>query len=95
MRDAVVTRDLVVRYEDFTALSHVTLRVHYGEALGILGPNGSGKSTLLKTIAGLLSPSGGELACSARRRAACHRARSPTFRKSKPWIGRFRLPYGM
>jgi len=59
--DAVVTRDLVVRYDDFTALSHVSLRVHYGEALGIVGPNGSGKSTLLKTIAGLLSPTGGEL----------------------------------
>ncbi len=60
-RDAVVARDLVVRYEDFTALSHVSLAVHYGEALGIVGPNGSGKSTLLKTIAGLLSPTGGEL----------------------------------
>ena len=60
-RDAVVARDLVVRYEDFIALSHVSLAVHYGEALGIVGPNGSGKSTLLKTIAGLLSPTGGEL----------------------------------
>jgi manganese transport system ATP-binding protein len=61
VRDAVVTRDLVVRYDDFTALVGATLTVHYGEALGIVGPNGSGKSTLLKTIAGLLLPSGGEL----------------------------------
>jgi ABC-type Mn2+/Zn2+ transport system ATPase subunit len=60
-KDAVVARDLVVRYEDFTALVGATLRVHYGEALGIVGPNGSGKSTLLKTIAGLLLPSSGEL----------------------------------
>jgi ABC-type Mn2+/Zn2+ transport system ATPase subunit len=51
----------VVRYEDFTALVGATLTVHYGESLGIVGPNGSGKSTLLKTIAGLLSPSSGEL----------------------------------
>jgi ABC-type Mn2+/Zn2+ transport system ATPase subunit len=61
VNDAVVARDLVVRYEDFTALVDATLTVHYGESLGIVGPNGSGKSTLLKTIAGLLLPSSGEL----------------------------------
>ena len=60
-RDAVVARDLVVRYEDFTALVGATLTVRYGESLGIVGPNGSGKSTLLKTIGGLLLPSRGEL----------------------------------
>ena len=59
--DAVVVRDLFVRYEDFDALVDATLSVRYGEALGIVGPNGSGKSTLLKTIAGLLLPSAGEL----------------------------------
>jgi manganese transport system ATP-binding protein len=59
--DAVVARDLVVRYDDFTALVGATLTVHYGEALGVVGPNGSGKSTLLKTIAGLLTPTRGEL----------------------------------
>jgi ABC-type Mn2+/Zn2+ transport system ATPase subunit len=59
--EAVVARDLVVRYEDFTALVGATFTVHYGESLGIVGPNGSGKSTLLKTIAGLLLPSSGSL----------------------------------
>jgi ABC-type Mn2+/Zn2+ transport system ATPase subunit len=60
-RDAVVVRDLTVRYQDFAALVDATLTVHYGEALGVVGPNGSGKSTLLKTIAGLLLPSSGSL----------------------------------
>jgi ABC-type Mn2+/Zn2+ transport system ATPase subunit len=60
-REAVVARDLTVRYEDFAALVAATLTVHFGEALGVVGPNGSGKSTLLKTIAGLLSPSSGSL----------------------------------
>ncbi len=59
--NAVMARDLVVRYDDFDALVGATLTVHYGEALGIVGPNGSGKSTLLKTIAGLLLPYSGEL----------------------------------
>jgi manganese transport system ATP-binding protein len=60
-KDAVVVRDLVVRYDDFIALHGASLTVRYGEALGIVGPNGSGKSTLLKCIAGLLTPSSGEL----------------------------------
>jgi ABC-type Mn2+/Zn2+ transport system ATPase subunit len=59
--DAVVARDLVVRYDDFTALTGATFTAYYGEALGIIGPNGSGKSTLLKTIAGLLSLASGSL----------------------------------
>ncbi|HEX3672450.1 MAG TPA: hypothetical protein VHT92_12175 [Candidatus Cybelea sp.] len=40
-REAVVARDMVVRYEDFTALVGATFTAHYGEALGIVGPNGS------------------------------------------------------
>ncbi len=69
-------RDLVVRYEDFTALEGATFSVHYGEALGIVGPNGSGKSTLLKTIAGLLLPSRGELSVlGSRSRGNCPRER--------------------
>ena len=59
--EAVEARHLTVRYDDFIALDDATLRVHFGEALGIVGPNGSGKSTLLKTVAGLLQPSSGEL----------------------------------
>jgi ABC-type Mn2+/Zn2+ transport system ATPase subunit len=58
--EAVAARDLVVRYDDFTALEGATFEVRFGEALGIIGPNGSGKSTLLKTIAGLLQPSSGD-----------------------------------
>ena len=34
---------------------------HSGGALGIAGPNGSGKSTLLRCMAGLLSPTGGDI----------------------------------
>ncbi len=61
MSDAVVVRNLVVRYERVVALNGADLSVGFGEALGIVGPNGSGKSTLLKAIAGLLSPSSGEI----------------------------------
>ena len=59
--EAVVTRNLACRYEDFTALEGVTINVHFGEALGVVGPNGSGKSTLLKALCGLISPASGQL----------------------------------
>ena len=59
--NALDLRDVVVRYDDFTALEGVTLAAASGEAIGIIGPNGSGKSTLLKTIAGLLAPTSGSV----------------------------------
>ena len=42
-------------------LKGVDLAVGPGEIVGVIGPNGAGKSTLLKTVAGLLTPSRGEI----------------------------------
>ncbi len=40
----------------------IEFRLTRGESLGVTGRNGSGKSTLLKILAGVLSPSRGEVA---------------------------------
>ncbi|CAN5707216.1 MAG: ABC transporter ATP-binding protein [Ilumatobacteraceae bacterium] len=48
-------------YEEFQALKAIDLRIEQGETIGILGHNGSGKSTLLKCIAGILTPTEGEV----------------------------------
>jgi ABC-2 type transport system ATP-binding protein len=48
-------------YEDFDALNDVGFTISQGETVGILGHNGSGKSTLLKCIAGILTPTQGEV----------------------------------
>lgn len=45
----------------FTALDNISFSVHKGETLGIIGPNGSGKSTILKLIAGVMSPTFGQI----------------------------------
>ncbi|MEA3189448.1 MAG: lipopolysaccharide transport system ATP-binding protein [Thermoplasmata archaeon] len=43
------------------ALRDVSLRIHQGEAVGILGRNGAGKSTMLKIIAGTMQPTSGKV----------------------------------
>lgn len=43
------------------ALSDIDLEIRSGESFGIVGANGSGKSTLLKLIAGITTPTSGEL----------------------------------
>ena len=44
-----------------SALQDVSFRLEGGASLGIIGSNGSGKSTLLKVLAGVMSPSAGEV----------------------------------
>ncbi|MEG1754215.1 MAG: ABC transporter ATP-binding protein, partial [Christensenella sp.] len=53
-----------LRFEEFYALSDVSLVVEHGDVYGLIGLNGSGKSTLLKVIAGVLKPTTGS--CIAR-----------------------------
>ncbi len=51
----------IVKYEEFTALDHVSFNVRKGETLGLIGRNGAGKSTALKVISGILKPTEGEV----------------------------------
>jgi NitT/TauT family transport system ATP-binding protein len=46
---------------ELLVLDDVNLSIREGEIVGLLGRSGSGKSTLLRIIAGLISPSGGEV----------------------------------
>ena len=43
------------------AIKDVTLSVNEREFVSIVGPSGCGKSTLLHVLAGLISPSSGEV----------------------------------
>ena len=49
-------------FGDRVALDDLSFSLAPGESLAVLGPNGSGKSTLLRILAGLLRPSGGQVA---------------------------------
>lgn len=49
------------------AIKDINLDVYEGEIVGIVGPSGCGKSTLLSIIAGLISPTKGEVLVSGKR----------------------------
>jgi manganese/iron transport system ATP-binding protein len=61
--DAPILRaeNLTARYESGTALEDVSFELKTGERLAIVGPNGAGKSTLLKIIAGVSTPTNGQV----------------------------------
>jgi ABC-type Mn2+/Zn2+ transport system ATPase subunit len=52
---------LSMRYENGIALDDVSFSLNEGERLAVVGPNGAGKSTLLKIIAGVQTPTSGEI----------------------------------
>jgi multiple sugar transport system ATP-binding protein len=59
----VETRDLtkVFKQGELGAVNNVNLETREGEFLVFLGPSGSGKTTLLRMIAGLETPTAGEI----------------------------------
>ena len=57
----IIAKDLVKKYDGFTALDGVSFEFPAGEILGIIGHNGAGKTTLLKIMSGLIAPTSGSL----------------------------------
>lgn len=55
---------LTKRFGSFTAVDHISFRVHRGEIFGFLGANGAGKTTAMRMLTGLSRPTGGK-ACVA------------------------------
>ena len=56
---AIEVEDLVRRFGDVEALSHVSVSIRKGEFFSLLGPSGCGKTTLLRIIGGLDIPDEG------------------------------------
>lgn len=53
--------NLIMKYEDKTALNDVSFDVYDGEFLSILGPSGCGKTTILRILIGLIKPTSGKV----------------------------------
>ena len=52
--------------QKFMALNGINLKIHKGEALGIIGGNGAGKSTLLKLLSRVTAPTEGKIILNGR-----------------------------
>ncbi|HUZ70054.1 MAG TPA: ABC transporter ATP-binding protein [Candidatus Saccharimonadales bacterium] len=55
------TRDVTMRFGEFTAVDCVSIAVSAGEVVGLLGANGAGKTTVIRLLLGLVRPSHGRV----------------------------------
>lgn len=54
-------QNLTKKFEHFTAVDSINLRIETGEFFGLLGPNGAGKTTTIGMLSTLLLPTSGEI----------------------------------
>jgi branched-chain amino acid transport system ATP-binding protein len=61
MKNILQVRDLKVSYGAIQAIKGLDFHVGEGEMVALIGANGAGKTTTLKTLAGLLTPTAGQI----------------------------------
>lgn len=54
-------KNLTKKFDTFTAVDHLNLKIQTGEFFGLLGPNGAGKTTTISLMSTLLLPTEGEI----------------------------------
>lgn len=59
--DGLIIRNLRKSYKRRLVIHNVSMQLSRGEVVALLGPNGSGKTTCFYSIAGLVTPEGGEV----------------------------------
>lgn len=57
----IKAENLTKRFEDITAVDHITAEIKEGCVFGLIGTNGSGKSTFLRMASGILKPDEGSI----------------------------------
>ncbi|MDR0900978.1 MAG: ATP-binding cassette domain-containing protein [Methanobrevibacter sp.] len=59
MKYIIETKNITKRFDDFTAVNSINLKVPKNSVYGLLGPNGAGKSTLISMLSTIKSPTEG------------------------------------
>ncbi len=57
-------KNLTKKFDNFTAVEDVIIKLEKEDFFSIIGPNGSGKTTIIKNILGLLHPTEGDITIS-------------------------------
>lgn len=57
----ITAKDVVKKFDKFTALNHFNMNVPEGSIYGLVGPNGSGKTTTIKHLIGMYKQDEGEI----------------------------------
>ncbi len=64
---AVELRNVTLSYGNFTAVKDVSLSIAKGTFVTLLGPSGCGKTTILRSLAGLVTPTSGDIHIAGRK----------------------------
>ena len=59
MKYAIETFDLTKKYNDFTAVDELNMKIDNKSIFGFLGPNGAGKTTTIKMLTCLIQSTSG------------------------------------
>jgi len=59
MEFIIETKNITKKYDGFTAVDSINLKVPKNSVYGVLGPNGAGKTTLISMLCTILKPTGG------------------------------------
>lgn len=57
----IIAENVVKKFDDFTALDHISCKIQSGCIYGMVGSNGAGKSTFLRMIAGVYKADEGSI----------------------------------
>ena len=87
MEPVLSTRKVTKVYElddqVITAVDRVSLELYSGEFVALVGPSGSGKTSMLAMIAGLLTPTAGEICLAGEELGQMHESRRTRVRRER------------
>lgn len=61
MNEGISVKHLSKKFKEFQAISDISFNVDRGKLFGVLGPDGSGKTTICRILAGIMTPTEGEV----------------------------------
>lgn len=78
-----ITKEYQVDESKITAVDNVSIELNPGEFVALVGPSGSGKTSMLAMIAGLLSPTSGQILLGGEEISQMSEAQLTAFRRRK------------